>query len=119
MNFDIEPCQKKNGKIQNFLGENGYGQPYKSPSLIMSTCVTFRFCLGLHSFCPCSNLFTFSSNLPKLNMYLFVMSLQLLKFVEIMVSTCIVIRTPNFWHTTFGPLNFYLNANMKDYRCNG
>jgi hypothetical protein len=81
--------------------------------------VTFKFCLGLHSFWPCSNLFMFSSSLPKLNMYLFVMSLQLIKFVEVMVLACVVIRALNFLHTTFGPLNFYLNANMKKSRCSG
>jgi hypothetical protein len=34
VNFDVEPCQKSSGKIQKFLGENGYGQPYKSPSKV-------------------------------------------------------------------------------------
>ncbi len=30
MDFHVESCEKNDGKIQNLVGENGYGPKYKS-----------------------------------------------------------------------------------------
>jgi hypothetical protein len=32
MDFNVEPCQKGDGKIQNILDENGVKQPYNPTS---------------------------------------------------------------------------------------
>lgn len=67
MDFHVESCEKRHGRVQNFVVENGYGQQYK----LANTFVSSKLCLCLHAFCLYQNLCMFQPSLLKCGTYLF------------------------------------------------